>query len=132
MIEAIFSKGKEPLILEECMLFIGLSWYEIGRTYVFEEHQTHKVGKFKKPWRNRHIVTEHMNYGYFSSLPRSGVFTYELLESESEKAAIIGYSKGKKYYVYGISTDKYRDRFDGKGYSTVIKFRFLELKEISK
>ncbi|MED0668049.1 hypothetical protein P4T04_17280 [Bacillus badius] len=128
MIEAIFAKGsqrKKPVILEECILFIGLSWHEIGTTYVFQEHlenKAYKIGGFTK----RSLVTEHMYYGYFSSLPYSDLSIHKLHESEREEVAIIGYSNERKYYVYGISVDKY-EKIRGENY-IVFKFSFFELK----
>ncbi|MDR4927238.1 hypothetical protein [Peribacillus simplex] len=127
MIEKIFTKKslKKPLILTKCTLFINLEHYDIGTTYIFSNQTTYKVEEFSSEWVQDNLKTEIFNKGYFSSPPYLD-FIFGEKFNHPDEVAIIGYSKGIRYYVSGISVgdNSMSDNF-------VAKFRFLDCKKIN-
>lgn len=132
MISEIFLKNRaqKPLILDNCTLFIKLEHYDINTTYIYKKQGSYKVEECGQLWVQDYIRTEISYIGYFTCPPYSDfVFGDAFSGVDSEDVVIIGYSKGIRYYVDGISITK--DKFGfGVGYAT--KFSCMDLKILKK
>ena len=125
MIENLFNKTNDPIILQDCTLFIGLDYYDIGTTYIFSKYNTKKVEQFGNLWIKKTIRTDEFNRGYFSSLPYVDFAFSNKLSQDG--ISIIGYYKNGRYIVEGIDIEDNRVGFGDDNYF-VANFSFYNIK----
>ncbi|WP_138417791.1 hypothetical protein [Aquibacillus sediminis] len=126
MIENLFIKKNNPLILQDCTLFIGLDYYDINTTYIFTKQNTNKVEQFRHEWVQNHLKKERVNKGYFSSPPYSDfIFPDKFIDRDD--IAIIGYNNGVRYFVEEVQIED--TKFGG---YFAAKFSFSNYKRIKR
>lgn len=110
MIEEIFTSKtvSNPIILEDCTLYIRLDPYPIGTTFIFRQQTSHKVQKFGYLYNTNIIRSDISNMGYFSSINYLDFFPFhsKLTNAAEDEIAIFGYSNSFKYIIRGINITK--------------------------
>lgn len=122
MIKEIYisRSGIDPLILENCTLFIRLKPYSIQTTFIFSTNNSHKaerLGLFNK----KSIHLDKTQTGYFSH-SISPFLQFELAKADFEEVTIIGYNNDVKFIIRGVN---YIKQNSSKGF--LVKFTFSDI-----
>lgn len=123
MIESLFIKKNDPIVLINSVLFIGLDYYDLDKTYIFIKQNKEKIEQFGEEWIVDHIVTDNVYKGYFSSPPYADFLGEKIYNRDD--ISLIGYSEKFRYFLGGLSINGNNFSF---GEFFAAKFRFTSFK----
>ncbi|MGX9134965.1 hypothetical protein ACWV26_11395 [Rummeliibacillus sp. JY-2-4R] len=120
--ELFYNKHKKilPIVLTDCLLFVGLKYYELNKTYIFLKEERVGVSEVGDLWLKGHKKSDLSYKGFFSS---NNSFELINLDDPVEVVSIIGYDKNKRYQLLDVSIGNSTFNFNG---NFAAKFRFYE------
>lgn len=121
--------SKDLRILENCIIFLNLKHYEIGKVYVFLDSDRYKVEETGKLWIEDYVNDLNRYKGYMYCPLPSLNFDNDILSLNAEKINIIGYAKKRKYLIYGVNISDSTTSFNESMLFSA-DFNFLEFKRI--
>jgi hypothetical protein len=120
-----FYKSSNPVVLDDCFIYIGDKPILITKTYLFIRHSYLKVTKIGNDWIEDNIRDKVSIKGYFYSKPtiEFGLFNEETYDKDIK---LIGNKGNSQYQISGVSIGRTKNQFGESDSFQISKFSALD------
>lgn len=113
MIEKLFNKKSNPIVLENAFLERGKQRELVSKIYLFMKTKNLKVEELGNEWITDHINVENSYKGYFYSVPQPVSFERLLgIDSFDEEVTLIGERGSTQFKINGVSVNNTINKAD--------------------